>query len=126
MEKQNELLINEAKSNNFSVKSNKQIDEMTKDLFRTDTCEIKKIGIPCNHRCKAHIYATRAVDKGYRKASEVALKVIDKIEIETNCHIKGISMIEPQNAYSAGAKNALYLTLEFLAELKKKYTEVVK
>lgn len=48
----------------------KQIEEMAKDLCHTETCEIKKSGIPCNHRCKAHIYATRAVEKGYRKQRE--------------------------------------------------------
>ena len=42
----------------------KQIEQMAKDLCHTETCEIKKIEIPCNHRCKAHIYATRAIDKG--------------------------------------------------------------
>jgi hypothetical protein len=58
----------------------KKIDSMTKDLCHTETCEIKKIGIPCNHRCKAHIYATRAIDKGYAKASEVAGEFIEAVD----------------------------------------------
>ena len=62
----------------------KQIDSMTKDLCHTETCEIKKIGIPCNHRCKAHIYATRAIDKGYAKASEVVEEIFAEIERALN------------------------------------------
>lgn len=77
----------------------KQIDSMTKDLCHTETCEIKKIGIPCNHRCKAHIYATRAIDKGYAKASEVAREIIDILK-------------------SAGIDEWRY---PVIAELKKKY-----
>ena len=64
----------------ITMSIDKQIDSMTKDLCHTETCEIKKIGIPCNHICKAHIYATRAIDKGYRKASEVAMEIFDEIE----------------------------------------------
>ena len=62
------------------MEKEKQIDDMTKDLCHTETCEIKKCGIPCNHRCKAHIYATRAIDKGYAKASEVAREIIADLE----------------------------------------------
>lgn len=58
----------------------KKIEEMAKDLCHTETCKIKKIEIPCYHRCKAHIYATRAIDKGYRKASDVAMEIFEEIE----------------------------------------------
>ena len=85
----------------------KQIEEMAKDLCHTDTCEIKKIDIPCNHRCKAHIYATRAIEKGYRKASEVAREIFE----ETEAIIR---------KYDERPKYQLMLDL---AELKKKYTE---
>ena len=64
----------------ITMSIDKQIDSMTKDLCHTETCEIKKTGIPCNHRCKAHIYAKRAIDKGYRKSSEVAREIFDEIE----------------------------------------------
>lgn len=86
---------------------NKQIDEMAKDLCRVDTCEIKKSGIPCNHRCKAHIYATRAIDKGYRRASEVAREIFEEIEE------KG-KVDEPIVEY-------YILSYSELAELRKKY-----
>lgn len=94
----------------------KQIEKMAKDLCHTDTCEIKKIGIPCNHRCKAHIYATRAIDKGYRKASEVAREIIQDI-------------IEPiWEAYQNSENEMTSLLAAFICEcistkLKKKYTE---
>lgn len=63
---------------------NKQIDDMAKDLCRIDTCAIRKSGIPCNHRCKAHIYATRAIDKGYRRASDVAREMIEEIKASSS------------------------------------------
>ncbi len=95
-----------------------QIDEMAKDLCRTDTCEIKKIGIPCNHRCKAHIYATRAIDKGYAKASEVAAEIFGEIDRLLDKHIAKAN-------YTDGTFTLVFKrTLEVdIAELKKKYTE---
>ena len=86
---------------------NKQIEEMAKDLCHTDTCEIKKIGIPCYHKCKAYKYAERAINKGYRKASEVAREILtDKILID---HL--------ERACGAGGK----LALARIKELKKEY-----
>jgi hypothetical protein len=46
---------------------NEQIQEMARDLCHVYACEVIKCGMPCNRRCKAHIYATRAIAKGYRK-----------------------------------------------------------
>ncbi len=91
----------------------KQIDEMAKALCHTETCEIKKIGIPCNHRCKAHIYATRAIKKCYRKQSEVAREIFEEIEKLTYRYLN-------DDCYSGG--DIIY----DLSELKKKYTEVQK
>ena len=115
------------------MNSDKQIDEMAKDLCHTDTCEIKKIGIPCNHRCKAHIYATRAIDKGYRKASEVALEVIgeindnfDQMVNETENTI--MNAIQEGNLTAARiaryGKDVIILARNTLTKmLEKKYTE---
>jgi hypothetical protein len=66
-EKQTELLINASKSNNFEVISNKQIEEMAKDLCHKTTCAIKKDGDDCYKHCNAYIYAFRAINAGYRK-----------------------------------------------------------
>lgn len=90
----------------------KQIEEMAKELCCKDTCEIKKIGIPCYRRCKAHIYATRAIDKGYRKASEVAREIFEEIE----------SICSDFPLY--GNVNTIILSERDLAFIKKKYTEV--
>ncbi len=91
------------------MERDKQIEEMAKDLCHTNTCEIKKIGIPCNHRCKAHIYAKRAIDKGYRKASEVAEEIFLAVDetIDLICAMTGLDI-------------AIFGKY---AELKKKYTE---
>lgn len=102
----------------------KQIDEMAKDLCRTDTCEIKKIGIPCNHRCKAHIYATRAVDKGYRKASDVAREILEEIE-ELTASVYNDFMFN-RDGVGMNAHYVVQFSEELdiaIAELKKKYTE---
>ena len=59
--------------------------------------------------------------QGYRKASDVALEVIDEIERATINHRTAISGLEPQNDYCAGGKKALDMTLKVLSVLKKKY-----
>ena len=68
--------------------------------------------------------ARRLANAGFRKASDVALKVIDEIERATNNHIKCISKLDPQNSYCAGGKKALDMTLKVLAELKKMNTQI--
>ena len=65
--RQSELLIKDFKSNNSEVMSNKQIDEMAKDICHLHNCEAKKQGKPCYKYCKAHIYAFRAINANYRK-----------------------------------------------------------
>ena len=105
-----------------------QIDEMAKDLCHTETCEINKIGIPCNHRCKAHIYATRAIDKGYRKLVDVALAVTDDFQRRIRHIFLNMCNYNDYNTLNLlaidGAIEALYDT--FVAELKKKYTETTE
>ena len=105
----------------------KQIEEMAKDLCHTGTCEIKKIGITCNHQCKAHIYATRAIDKGYHKASEVAREIFEEIEksianLEYNANTlrKTVTVEELKAQCNWILHEVIPKTL---AELKKKYTE---
>jgi hypothetical protein len=65
-EKQNELLINESKSNNLAVKSNKQIYEMAK--------LITEGARPATEDAEALYNA------GYRKASDVASEIFEEIE----------------------------------------------
>ena len=95
-----------------------KIDEMAKDLCHTETCEIKKIGIPCNHRCKAHIYATRAIDKGYRKASELAEEIFSEIG-KILYHYDRIAERD-KSEYGELIVGDIGCAI---AELKKKYTE---
>lgn len=71
-----ELLINENKSNNFDVKSNKRIEEMAKDICKLGiSCEectmlARKTNQTREQYCKAFEYAKRAYNAGYRKQSE--------------------------------------------------------
>ncbi len=48
----------------------KQIEEMAQDICRERTCPTKCNGGNCYKKCKAHIYAERAFEAGYRKQSE--------------------------------------------------------
>ena len=59
---------------------NKQIEEMTKVICHAPTCEIRKNGGTCYKYCKAYIYAFRAINAGYRKASEVAREILEAIK----------------------------------------------
>lgn len=62
------------------MRRDKQIEEMAKDLCRLDrecdTCPFKKRGIECNPRHNAK----RAIDKGYRKSTDVAEEIFAEIE----------------------------------------------
>ena len=100
----------------------KQIDEMAKDLCHTDTCEIKKIGIPCNHRCKAHIYAARAIDKGYRKASEVAEEIFAEIEEGIKAAVSALQF--ENNPIHRSVKHETYSSMmRFIKTIQEKHTE---
>ena len=75
--------------------------------------------------CLAHALT----DKGYRKASEVAIEVIDKAvkiakEIADNCG--ELAVLEENAIKRISAKSeqvGALLVLEAISELKKKYTE---
>lgn len=83
----------------------KQIEEMAKDLCHTPNCDLKKIGKNCYKGCKAHIYAERAINKGYCKADEVAREIFEDVK----------------NAWANSWTESEFL--EMLKKLKKKYTE---
>ena len=58
--------------------------------------------------------------------AEVALEVIEEVEKMARDYIDGIMLLDPQNTYCFGGINAFEHVIRFLAELKKKYTEVQK
>jgi hypothetical protein len=91
------------------MNKDKQIEEMAKAICHAPTCEIRKNGGTCYKYCKAYIYAFRAVNAGYRKASDVAREIFEEIE-------KWASVFPIEN-------NCAIVSLDLLAELKKKYTE---
>ena len=80
----------------------KQIEEMAKDLCRLpNTCEECPVGDITKNKCAARKYAERAYNANYRKASEVAEEIFEKLKVD----LKG------------------YIGLNYLDELKKKYTQ---
>ena len=85
----------------------KQIEEMAKDICRVEERCI--VGCQPTQKCRAHKYAERAYNAGYRKASEVAREIFEEIGKIINEYLDGRSYRH-----------------EFctkIAELKKKYTE---
>ena len=65
-------------------------------------------------------------EKGYRKAAEVALEVINKALSKIQIMISSIKAQEENGnitEFNGGAKTALEIVFKDLAELKKKYTE---
>lgn len=91
----------------------KHIEEMARDM-----CGLGRDCHGCtssmSYVCKAKKYAERAVDKGYRKQSEVAREAIDVL-CELHDHFK-----------SVGDIREAFAMLFAIAELKKKYTEEQK
>ena len=88
----------------------KQIEEMARDM-----CGLGRDCHGCtssmSYVCKAKKYAERAVDKGYCKQSEVAREIFGEIENKKRFiqdHTGNIGVV---------------VTLQDIAELKKKYTE---
>jgi hypothetical protein len=131
-DKQIVITDTENKSNNFKDKSNKQIEEMAKDMceyYYEGTCYQDKK--PCDCKCEIFTDATYLYAKGYHKASEVAREIITDLENGIDGLLK-VYMEErnkecatdtPLAEYISGKIDA-YSSVKFrLAELKKKYTE---
>lgn len=121
MGKQNELLINEAKSNNLAVKSNKQIEEMQVDLMLS-------IVRSSNGEVKLGDTTERLYNKGYRKASDVAREIFGEIEEylikecnEANDFNQRKMIRGSRERFYEGAHFYLEAAVKFVAELKKKY-----
>lgn len=118
MEKQNELLINESKSNNLAVKSNKQIDEMATIICQNT--EFDTMWGECYQSAKALYNA------GYRKASDVAREIFEEIDKRLEALLK----FYPCNGEFEDAKRFVdfhwkhirhSIMCDYDAELKKKY-----
>jgi hypothetical protein len=100
----------------------KQIDEMSKAICHAPTCEIRKNGGTCYKYCKAYIYAFRAINAGYRKASEIAEEIFAEIEHTARAAI--ILLKFEKDEKLRNTKTECYTDLiGYIAELKKKYTE---
>ena len=121
----------------------KQIEEMCNDLSEGDIEFIKY----CRDRrcqeceyyfaktdCEIRILAEKLVAKGYRKASDLAAEIFEEIEkeieiaIDSNYRAKkehyGLPNYDNFKAKCDGKIFAMRDLLDFIAELKKKYTEM--
>ena len=81
----------------------------------------------CSDQCQYNDFAERLYNKGYRKASEVALGVISEIQAKIKIMVSSIKAQEEIgniSEFNGGAKTALEMVFKDIAELKKKYTEV--
>lgn len=77
------LLINENKSNNFDVKSNKQIEEMAEccPYFWNGACTVDAANpTDCDLMCEMFGFMTSLANAGYRKQSEdmVSISTVKK------------------------------------------------
>ena len=103
-----------------------QIEEMARDL-----CECCDNGIcyadkkPCDLKCEEYTNAQYLFAKGYRKASEVAREIFEEIEKELRSNVETIVTIkdEEEDGWYDGELNVLGMLGNYIAELKKKYTE---
>ena len=86
------------------MNKDKQIEEMAKDMcWEGADCSKCEGLLPCDKK----YYVQRLVDKGYRKASDVAREIIGEIEKVNNLFCTTLGSVAIKRT---------------LAELKKKYT----
>ena len=103
----------------------KQIEEMAKLI--KESCQ----KTPCYRDEQPYTdcdvcEATYLYNAGYRKASEVALEVLNKALSNIQIMISSLKQYEQTNIiteFNGGAKTALETVFRDIAELKKKYTE---
>ena len=115
MEKQNELLINESKSNNLSVNSNKQIDEMADIL-----CDAK--GHNCNggDDCRCVKQAKALYNAGYRKSSDVAREIFEEIEEGVKAAFSALQF-ENNHIHKNVKHETLSSLMRFIKTVEKKF-----
>ena len=117
---------------NESIIKNKQIEEIAEILCRykadDGTCIVTLR--ECDHTCAYTQYGETLYNAGYRKASDVAREIFEEIEREINdalqSNYKVLPLIEQSESLwnrVNGKIDALRGLEDYLAELKKKYTE---
>lgn len=96
----------------------KQIEEMAKDICEYARGEICILDDKrCDMQCTSAGIAEKLVVKGYRKATDVAREIIKLARSGAEKYINDVTLNE-------GIRNMLSIMLDdFIAELKKKYTE---
>lgn len=109
--------------------SKEQIEEMAElicNLYANGKCTID--GFICNHNCEYKRRAEDLYNAGCRKASDVARKIFEEIDlIFRNCYEKfseeaELKLLEPIRQAERFTINEIW---HEVAELKKKYTEFV-
>lgn len=112
----------ENKSNNSAGMSNKQIEEMARDLCECYNCDgtCYQDDKPCDLRCDEYTNAQYLYKKGYRKASDVAEEIFAEIEATSSYSI------DECNGRKIYSTKIYTISALKLAELKKKYKESEK
>ena len=103
----------------------KQIEEMAKSVCHLDrTCD----ECMTSFKCKAMTYAKRFYNAGYRKADEVVEEIFKAFRAEIRSEIARNEELfaEDEDDFYEGRNDAYRTAINFLAELKKKYTEEKK
>ncbi len=98
-----------------------QIEEMAKNVCHLDrTCD----ECMTSFECKAMTYAKRFYEAGYRKSKDVAMEIFEEIE-KTLKECLWFLKNHPSNYPSMDRTkiNVYKDNLQYIAELKKKYTD---
>ena len=112
--------------------SREQIEEMARIIcgsYNNNICVFNHE--PCDWNCSAKGNAKQLYEKGYRKATEVAREIFEEIDKKVKASLtiyleeinKEHTKDTPLYDRCSGIVFALRNTEDFLAELKKKYTE---
>lgn len=113
------------------MNTEKQISEMARTI-----CQSNRDGIcgydrkPCDFNCGNYDEANKFYNAGYRKASEIFEEIEEEIELALECNYKIKRDAQDDNEglviYVDGKIDCLRGLTDFIAELKKKYTESEK
>lgn len=114
----------------------KQIEEIARDIcarFDNGICHLD--GMPCDLECESAAEARYLYSKGYRKASDVAREIFEKVrkKLVEYFDVKGLEyatkplknrkQLQIESAYYQGVTNAIKFAFNTFKKIENKYTE---